>query len=137
MYKALKDMNLSKLVKDDIKLFESLLDDVFVNQLKKNEPNKKVLENVEIVLKENGLITYGYNSVDTSKSDAWLTKITQLYDTNCVRHSFMIVGPTGSGKSQIINALAGALTRYSETKGDKEIWKIERLNPRSITQDQL
>jgi hypothetical protein len=32
MYKALKDMNLSKLVKDDVGLFTSLLDDVFVNQ---------------------------------------------------------------------------------------------------------
>jgi len=111
MYKALKDMNLSKLVKDDIKLFESLLDDVFVFTLKKNEPNKKVLENIEIVLKENGLISYGFNAVDTTKSDPWLNKITQLYDTNCVRHSFMIVGPTGSGKSQIINTLSGALTR--------------------------
>lgn len=132
MYKALKDMNLSKLVKDDVKLFESLLDDVFVNQSKKNEPNKKVLENVESIIKEMSLISYGL-----ANADPWLTKITQLYDTNCVRHSFMLVGPTGSGKSQIINILTSALTKWSEQKGDKELWKIERLNPRSITQDQL
>jgi len=51
----------------------------------------------------------------------------------------MLVGPTGSGKSTIIQSLTSALTRVSETtrKNDKEIWKIERLNPRSITQDQL
>lgn len=56
-----------------------------------------------------------------------------------MRHSIMLVGPTGSGKSTIIQALTSALTRVSETtrKNDKEIWKIERLNPRSITQDQL
>jgi len=56
MYKALKDMNLAKLVKDDVKLFESLLDDVFVNTLKKNEPNKKVLEYSKLVIKEYQLI---------------------------------------------------------------------------------
>lgn len=139
MYKALKDMNLSKLVKDDVKLFESLLDDVFVNFLKKNEPNKVILTNVELVLKEYSLISYGYNAMDSNKSDAWLTKILQLYDTNCVRHSIMLVGPTGAGKSTIIHALTNAMTRVSETtrKNDKEIWKLERLNPRSITQDQL
>ena len=52
-------MNLSKLVKQDVKVFESLLDDVFVNFLKKNVPNKKVLENVEAVIKEMTLINKG------------------------------------------------------------------------------
>lgn len=47
MYKALKDMNLSKLVKDDVGLFTSLLDDVFVNQYKKNVPDKEVREHSE------------------------------------------------------------------------------------------
>jgi dynein heavy chain len=47
MYKALKDMNLSKLVKDDVLLFTSLLDDVFVNQYKKNVPDKEVREHSE------------------------------------------------------------------------------------------
>lgn len=42
MYKALKDMNLSKLVKADINLFTSLLDDVFVNLYKKNQPDVEV-----------------------------------------------------------------------------------------------
>jgi dynein heavy chain len=132
-------MNLSKLVKDDVKLFESLLDDVFVNFLKKNEPNRNILQNIESVIKEQALINYGYNANDTAKSDAWLTKILQLYDTNTVRHAFMLVGPTGAGKSTIIKVLTDALSRWSETtkKADKEIWKIERLNPRSITQDQL
>lgn len=130
-------MNLSKLVKDDVKLFESLLDDVFVNQLRVNNPNKDVLKNVENVIAEGNLVSFPFNASDSSKSDPWLTKIVQLYDTNCVRHSFMLVGPTGCGKTTILETLSTALSKLSEKKGDKEIWKLEKLNPRSITQDQL
>jgi len=136
MYKALKDMNLSKLVKDDVMLFTSLLDDVFVNQYKKNVPDKEVREHSEAYIKENNLI------MDPLEQDAWLQKILQLYDTSCVRHAFMLVGPTGTGKSNITRVLTNALTsrslKHFETKGtDKETWAITRLNPRSITQDQL
>lgn len=54
----------------------------------------------------------------------------------------MLVGPTGTGKSRIIEVLSHALTmrsaKWAETKGtDKETWAVTRLNPRSITQDQL
>ncbi len=38
IYKALKDMNLSKLVKYDVLLFTSLLDDVFVDQTRRMYP---------------------------------------------------------------------------------------------------
>jgi len=54
----------------------------------------------------------------------------------------MLVGPTGTGKSNITKVLTSALTarstEWAEKKGaDKETWTITRLNPRSITQDQL
>ena len=72
MYKALKDMNLSKLVKDDIGLFTSLLDDVFVNQYKKNLPDKEVREHSEAIIKDMNLVA------DALEQDAWLQKILQL-----------------------------------------------------------
>lgn len=72
MYKALKDMNLSKLVKDDIGLFTSLLDDVFVNQYKKNVPDKVVREHSEAIIKDMNLVA------DALEQDAWLQKILQL-----------------------------------------------------------
>lgn len=71
MYKALKDMNLSKLVKDDIGLFTSLLDDVFVNQYKKNAPEKEVREHSEAIIKDMNLVA------DALEQDAWLQKILQ------------------------------------------------------------
>ena len=39
-------------------------------------------------------------------------KVVQLYETMLTRHTVMVVGPTGGGKSVVINALAQAQTRY-------------------------
>jgi len=49
-------------------------------------------------------------------------KCIQLYETTVVRHGLMLVGPTGSGKTKVLNAIRGAaadlefsssLTRYA------------------------
>ena len=38
-------------------------------------------------------------------------KVVQLYETMLTRHTTMVVGPTGGGKSVVINTLAQAQTR--------------------------
>ncbi len=38
-------------------------------------------------------------------------KVVQMYETMLTRHTTMIVGPTGGGKSVVINTLAQAQTR--------------------------
>jgi len=38
-------------------------------------------------------------------------KVVQLYETMMTRHTTMVVGPTGGGKSVIINTLAQAQTK--------------------------
>lgn len=67
-------MNLSKLVKDDVGLFDSLLDDVFVNFKKDSKPNEKVQTKILEVIEELGLIR---NKIKVG-DDAWITKINQL-----------------------------------------------------------
>lgn len=37
-----------------------------------------------------------------------MDKVTQLYETMMTRHSTMIVGPTGGGKTVVINTLVSA-----------------------------
>lgn len=38
-------------------------------------------------------------------------KVVQLYETMLTRHTCMVVGPTGGGKSVVINTLAQSQTR--------------------------
>lgn len=54
----------------------------------------------------------------------WLNKCIQLYETSLVRHGIMLVGPSGAGKTAIIECLAAALT---ETGQKTVIW---RMNPK-------
>jgi len=39
-----------------------------------------------------------------------MDKVTQLYETMMTRHSTMIIGPTGGGKTVVINTLVNAQT---------------------------
>lgn len=61
----------------------------------------------------------------------WLNKCIQLYETYLVRHGIMVVGPSGGGKSSILECLAAALTEL----GTKHV--IWRMNPKAITAPQM
>lgn len=39
----------------------------------------------------------------------------QMYETMMTRHTTMVVGPTGGGKSVVINTLCQSQTRYLST----------------------
>ncbi|MBK8156780.1 MAG: hypothetical protein IPK55_12695 [Streptococcus sp.] len=41
--------------------------------------------------------------------DDQINKVVQLYETMLTRHTTMVVGPTGAGKSVIINTLKESL----------------------------
>ena len=44
-------------------------------------------------------------SLKTNKMDKQINKVVQLFETMFTRHTTMVVGPTGSGKSTVINIL--------------------------------
>ena len=102
MCRTLRDMNLSKFVAQDVPLFLQLLNDIFPKQKGKIKDKKypEVEKSVQAYLKEMNL----------DDKPSWYLKIIQLFETKEVRHGFMTVGPAGTGKSTIMNALTEALT---------------------------
>ncbi|CCI47848.1 unnamed protein product [Albugo candida] len=118
LYQTLRDMNLSKLVAQDVPLFLSVLADLFPTVQfppKGSYPDLQAALVTEI--ERGGLVDH----------PGWFTKVIQLYETQLVRHGIMLVGPTGGGKSRIFEVLQQALTATTGT-----MHKQARLNPKAI-----
>ena len=121
--RTLRDMNLSKLVSQDIPLFLSLLSDLFPNIAMPSagtDPEMEKVVSSEIEKKKN------------IPHPSWVLKIMQLYDTTKVRHGIMLVGPSGSGKTTIMNTLSDSL---SQTTGIQH--KRVKMNPKAIRAEEM
>ena len=118
LMRALRDMNLPKFVFDDVPLFLGLINDLFPGM---DCPRVRYPRLNDVV--ENDLAENGYKVLtDTSEQ---VDKVIQLYETMLTRHTTMVVGETGGGKSVIINTLARSQTKL----GQKTILNI--LNPKA------
>jgi len=123
MYRTLRDMNLSKLVSQDVPLFLSLLADLFPNtESPPGAQYEDIMTAVKATGENNGLIM----------ESAWIQKVVQLYETYLVRHGIMMVGTSGGGKTEIINVLASALTKTTGVTIN-----FSRLNPKAIRASEM
>jgi len=123
MYRTLREMNLSKMVAQDVPLFLSLLADLFPNI---SSPANAEYPSMEAALKvcvDNNKLVY---------HPTWVRKVLQLYDITLVRHGIMLVGPTGGGKSQIFKNLRSALESVTGITH-----KDVRLNPKAIRAQEM
>ncbi|KAK6624941.1 hypothetical protein RUM44_011805 [Polyplax serrata] len=100
LMRALRDMNLPKFVFDDVPLFLGLIADLFpgLDCPRVGYPDFNAA--VERSLRE------GRYEILPDQMD----KVVQMYETMMTRHSTMIVGPTGGGKTVVIHTLQKAQT---------------------------
>uniref|UniRef100_A0A8B9GID6 Dynein heavy chain hydrolytic ATP-binding dynein motor region domain-containing protein n=1 Tax=Amazona collaria TaxID=241587 RepID=A0A8B9GID6_9PSIT len=82
LMRALRDMNLPKFVFEDVPLFLGLISDLFP-----------------------GLDCPRVHYPNFNDAVEQVDKVVQMYETMLTRHTTMVVGPTGGGKSVVINAL--------------------------------
>ncbi|XP_033947329.1 dynein axonemal heavy chain 10 [Pseudochaenichthys georgianus] len=117
LMRALRDMNLPKFVFEDVPLFLGLISDLFpgLDCPRVRYPNFN--DAVEGILEEHKYVMLP-NQVD---------KVVQMYETMMTRHTTMIVGPTGGGKSVVISTLCQAQTKLGNHT------KIYPLNPKAMS----
>lgn len=127
LMRALRDMNMPKFVFEDVPLFHGLINDLFpglhADRVGYEDLKEKIVEDLE---------KKKYKHQDEESFLEQVNKILQLFETMGTRHTTMVVGPTGSGKSVIINTLASAL---KEDTGAPT--RMDIINPKMVTLKEL
>uniref|UniRef100_A0A452HCG0 Dynein heavy chain hydrolytic ATP-binding dynein motor region domain-containing protein n=1 Tax=Gopherus agassizii TaxID=38772 RepID=A0A452HCG0_9SAUR len=117
---AMKDMNIAKLASVDVPLFNGIVQDLFPGI------ESPVIDYGKLELKGMGLQVTPFT----------ITKVIQLYETKNSRHSTMIVGTTGSGKTvtwRTLQATMATLCRSGDAAYNLEF----PLNPKAVSLGEL
>ena len=105
LMRALRDMNAPKFIAEDEPLFKGLMGDLFPGLDPTRVPQENLAKASTNVLKKRGF------QINPKQID----KVVQLYETMQTRHTSMVVGPTGGGKSTVIDTLCKAQTELGLT----------------------
>lgn len=127
----MRDANVPKFLKDDLPLFQALIQDLFPAV---EIPDSDYAE-LDVAIRE-CYESKGYQIVENM-----VLKTIQLFDTFDVRFGVMIVGPTGGGKTTSYEVLQDAMTKLRQVRKSVDpryqVVKKEVLNPKSITMGEL
>ena len=111
LFRALRDMNMPKFVFEDVPLFQGLLADLFPGLNVPRVSFEMLKVAVEADYTERGL-----KSSNTKVFTMQVDKTIQIYETLLARHTIMVVGPTGGGKTTCIDGLQrGCLPAFNQS----------------------
>lgn len=111
-----------KLIAEDVPLLKSLLSDVFPG-VEYKPVNLDVLRgHIAAVCAERHLVEGGL----------WTEKVLQLYQIQKISHGLMLVGPSGTGKTQAWQVLLAALERLEGQEGVSYV-----IDPKAVSKESL
>lgn len=111
LFRALRDMNMPKFVFEDVPLFKGLLADLFPGL---NVPRVS-FETLKVAV-ETDYSERGLKPSNTKVFTMQVDKTIQIYETLLARHTIMVVGPTGGGKTTCIDGLQrGMLPSFNQS----------------------
>jgi len=93
-------VNIPKFLTNDIPLFKDITRDLFPGTDLPDFRKVELENSIHEVCRDLGLIC----------SDRFMEKCIQLFDTNNVRHGYMVVGDTCVGKTRMLEIMQKALT---------------------------
>ncbi|XP_012056092.1 PREDICTED: dynein heavy chain 1, axonemal-like [Atta cephalotes] len=129
--RALKNFNVPKFLKDDLKLFNDIVSDLFPKLIEKP---------VDYGILEAG-IRRSIRQMGLEDVDDFVRKVVQLYETILMRNGLMLVGLTSSGKTKCYEVLKHTCTNLKgqlQPNGKPFTTVITyALNPKAITMRQL
>ncbi|KAG1695800.1 hypothetical protein DVH05_019139 [Phytophthora capsici] len=128
LMQVLRDFNTPRILPPDYPVFMGLLKDLFPNQELPHLKNTSLQTKCTLVCAQKKL----------QPEEGFLKKMVEYEEVLKVRHSVMLIGPAGCGKSTIWSTLAACHNADDEGKPlAKHLTVFESVNPKAITADEL
>jgi len=126
--RALREMNIPKLLPKDIEIFYGIMRDVFPHLAAAPAPERhKWLKHALLSV---------CNKKALNPEPLFLTKVIQLYETLAHRKGAIVLGKSMTGKTTMIHTLRDALTALVKKHKGTPI-HINRVNPKAMTSSRL
>ncbi|EIW66046.1 hypothetical protein TREMEDRAFT_35527 [Tremella mesenterica DSM 1558] len=122
MIQSVTETIVPKLVADDVPLLKGLLQDVFPGIAYVPVDLEALRTKIAEVCAERHLVP----------GEAWVDKVVQLYQIQNISHGLMMVGPSGTGKTQAWQVLLAALERVDGVEGTSY-----SIDPKAIDKESL
>ncbi|KAG7392404.1 hypothetical protein PHYPSEUDO_000812 [Phytophthora pseudosyringae] len=128
LMQVLRDFNTPRILPPDYPVFMGLLRDLFPNQELPHLKNDSLQTKCARVCAQKKL----------QPEEGFLKKMVEYEDVLKVRHSVMLIGPAGCGKSTIWSTLAACHNADDDGRAlAKHLTIYESVNPKAITADEL
>jgi dynein heavy chain len=130
LIRAMRDANIPKFLKDDLPLFNAIVQDLFPSAEIKENDYGKLQVTIEKIIDDKML----------QKHHPFVLKVIQLFETFNVRFGVMLVGPTGGGKTTCYEVLQDTMTYLREQMDPNQMFQRVKkivLNPKAITMGEL